>query len=290
MKKRVVIFLLVSVTFLLNGCAKRGEKMLAKVNDKSITLREFNKRVERLPKSYQEIIKGQRRQFLEDLIDEELLYEEALKSKIDKNPETQEVIAEAKKKILISRLIKERADDKISIPERDIEKYYNEHSEDFMLPERWRASHILVDTPEEAEQIKQKINQGESFENLAKEKSKDAAAKQGGDVGYFTKGQLIPEFEQACFGLEVGEISGIVKTKFGYHIIKLTERKNPEVQNFSAVKDLIKKEMEREQKKKLLQELMANLKNSARITINEKFFEESTAPTDKEPEVSEKNK
>lgn len=286
MKKLILFVLLSSIAILLNGCEKRSEKVLAKVNDKVITLEEFNKRIGRLPEYYQEIVKGQKMKFLDDVISEELLYNEALKSKIDKDSETKEVIAEAKRKILVSRLIKDRVDDKISISDEDIKKYYDEHSEELMLPERWRASHILVDTLDEAKDIKEKLSQGASFEELAKEISKDATSEQGGDVGYFSKGQLIPEFEQACFALNVGEISDIVKTKFGYHVIKLTERKGPEVQEFSAIKELIKKELEREKRKQLFEELLGNLRKNANITIDKMLLSEPKPK--EEPKPTEK--
>ena len=272
MKKLICLVALVFIALLLSGCGERREKVLAKINDKAITLEEFNKKIERLPKHYQEIVKGQKRKFLDDIIMEELYYEEALKSNIDKDPEIQEVIFKAKKKILISRFMKDRVDDKVSVSEEELKRYYSEHSEEFMLPERWRASHILVDGLEDAEEIKNKLDQGASFEMLAKERSKDATSKKGGDIGYFSKGQLIPEFEEACSKLKVGEISDIVKTQFGYHIIELNDRKSPEVQEFLSVKEIIKKELERERRRQLFEELTNNLRNNAKITINEKYF------------------
>jgi peptidyl-prolyl cis-trans isomerase C len=291
MRKFTLLIVILFITFLLNGCGEKNKTVLARINGDVITLEDFNKRISRLPGYYQEIIKGQKAQFLDDIIMEDLLYKEALKSKIDRDPETKEVIAEAKKKILVSRLIKDRVDDKISAFDQDIRKYYDEHSEEFMLPERWRASHILVDTQEEAEAIKERLNQGASFEELAKEKSKDATSQQGGDVGYFSKGQLIPEFEGVCLSLEVGEISDIVKTKFGYHIIKLTDKKSPEVQEFSSVKELIKKELERDKKKQLLEALMNNLRRDVKITVNKKLIgEEAKGKKETKSESAKENK
>jgi len=287
MKKFVFLLLLGLIVILPIGCGKKSENVVAKINNKVITLEEFNGKIERLPKHYQDIIKGQKKRFLDDVIAEELLYDEALRSKIDGNPETKEVIEEAKRTIIVSRLIKDKVDDKVSVPEEEIKKYYDEHSEEFMLPERWRASHILVDTLEEAKDIKAKLDQGGSFEEFVKERSKDTTAKQGGDIGYFAKGQLIPEFENASFSLELGQISDIVKTQFGYHIIKLTDRKGPEVQEFSAVKELIKKELEREQKKQILEKLMNDLRKGAKITINEKLLEDIAGKT---KEAAEGNK
>lgn len=282
MRKVILMVLIASTALLTSGCGRKGEKVLAKVNERVITLDEFNKKIEILPAHYQEIIKGQKRKYLDDIIGEELLYQEALRSNIDKDSETQEVIAEAKKKIVVSRLIKDRVNDRVSISDEELKEYYDKHSEEFMLPERWRASHILLDTRQKAGDVKARLAEGASFEELAKEKSKDATSKRGGDVGFFSKGQLIPEFEEACFPLEVGEVSDIVKTQFGHHVIMLTDKKSPEVQEFSDVKDLIKKEQEREQKKQLLEEMMNKLRREAKITVNEGLLEETVAEEEKE--------
>ena len=269
MKKTVALIVVIIALFSLNGCGRKGEEVLARINNEVITLEEFNEKIERMPIQYQEMVKGKKKEFLNELVKEELLYEEAVKAGIENDPETQEVISAAHRKILISGLLKKRVEDNLSVSEEDIKKYYDEHSEEFMLPERWRASHILVDTEEEAKEAKKQLDQGADFSELAEERSKDATSRRAGDVGYFSKGQLIPEFESTCFELEIGEISDIVKTQFGYHIIKLTEKKSPEVQEFLKVKDVIKKEMEREQKIKLLEELMADLQDKAKVTINE---------------------
>lgn len=285
MKKIIVLMLVISAAFLLNGCGNRGRKALVRINDEVITVEEFKGRINRLPRHYQEMVKGQEKKFLDEIIKERLLHNEALKANIENDPETQEVIAEAKKKILIARLVKNRVEDAVSISDEDLQKYYDEHSEEFMLPERWRASHILVDTPDEAEEIKEKLNQGAAFDELAVNRSKDATAKQGGDVGYFSKGQLLPEFEDVCFKLEIGEVGKVVKTQFGYHVIKLTDKKSPEVQEFSKVKGIIGKDLDRGEKQKLLEELMNDLHDNAEITINEELLNSEFA--EKESESAE---
>ncbi len=272
----IALLMVITVSGIL-GCTRQQQPIVAKIGDRVITLEEFNKRIERLPKHYRKIVSKQKRDFLNEIIKEELLYMEAMKMGVDKDPEVRELIAEARKKIIASRLIKNRVEDKIAVDEEAVRRYYDEHSEEFMLPERWRASHILVDTLEEAQNIREKLQQGASFEKLAMNLSLDASANREGDIGYFSKGQLVPEFEEAAFALEVGEISDIVKTQFGYHIIKLTDKKSPEVQEFSTIKELIKKELEREEKKHLLEKLMQELENSYEITINEDMLTQTSS-------------
>jgi len=266
-----VIFL--TALFAVCGCAEKNEEILARVGEVNITLDDFNRQVENLPKHYKNIVSEQKREFLQDLIMQELFYNAALANGIENFPEVKELIKEANKKIIISRYLKENVDDKIEITETELKRYYDEHSEDFMMPERWRAVHILVDTEEESRQIKAMLEEGASFEELAKSRSIDASAKDGGDVGYFSKGQLIPEFEDACLSLEVGEMSDVVKTKLGYHIIRLMESKPPEVQEFATVKRLIKKEMEQERKKEFLREITKRLRADTEIVLNEELLE-----------------
>lgn len=86
-----------------------------------------------------------------------------------------------------------------------------------------KASHILVEKKPKAEEVLEKIRQGESFSEMAKKHSKGPSGKRGGNLGFFTRGKMVKEFEQAAFSLDKGEVSDIVKTKFGYHIIKRTE-------------------------------------------------------------------
>lgn len=88
-----------------------------------------------------------------------------------------------------------------------------------------RASHILVDTKQEADSLKSRIDKGESFEELAKEYSKCPSGQKGGDLGYFERGQMVPEFDQAAFSLPVGKVSEPVQTQFGWHLIKVVDKK-----------------------------------------------------------------
>lgn len=274
MKKLIFLLITAVVALSLAGCGDKDNRILAKVNGESITVKAFNDRIDKLPKQYQDIVKSQKKNYLNDLIMEKLLYKKALKDNLDKDKETQDVIAEATKKIIIARLVEKEVEKKVKVSDGEVKKYYDEHSEEFMLPERWRASHILVDTLEEANAIKQKLTEGASFDELAKENSKDTTAKMGGDIGYFSKGQLVPEFEEECYKLKVGEVGGVVKTQFGYHIIKLTDKKDPEVQPLESVKDMIRRELERDKKKDLLDKMMSDVKNAAKIAINEKLLDE----------------
>ena len=98
------------------------------------------------------------------------------------------------------------------------------------------------------------------------------AAGEPGDIGYFTRGQLVPEIEEACFDMQVDETSDVVKTKFGYHVIKLTERREPHVKELVEVRDAIKQSLERLKKRVLFNQYVVKLKEKAKISINNKLL------------------
>lgn len=289
--KRISFFLIILgiCGALCAGCAKRptGEdKVLAKVSNKLITLKDFKDRIGKLPVYYQNIVNKNKKRFLDETIVEILFYEEAIRKGLDRDREAKEVIAEAKKKILIAKLIKNEVEDKIKIGDDEIRGFYETHKEDFKTPELWRASHILVATEENAKDILNELSKGANFEELAKARSMDATASRGGDVGYFRIGQLVPDFEKACTKLNVGEISEAVHTQFGYHIIKLTDRKEPAVEDLEKVKRAIEEELRKRKRSELFDNLVLNLKNKYKVTIEEDVFKTlETLNADKDVET-----
>ena len=127
----------------------------------------------------------------------------------------------------------------VNVDESEVHAFYLENQQKFIQPEKIRARHILIQVKpqagnEEKENasrllagIKQEIDSGASFESLAKETSQDSSAAAGGDLGYFERGQMVKPFENAAFSLEQGEVSGIIETRFGFHLIQLVDRKPP---------------------------------------------------------------
>lgn len=124
-----------------------------------------------------------------------------------------------KKGMIISKLI----DETIVIEDKDIEEFHSTNKEKFI---QIKARHILVEKEEEALAIIEELKSGADFAELAIAKSTGPSGPDGGDLGYFNKGQMVPEFEEAAFSLEPGQISGVVKTSFGYHVIKVEDKKD----------------------------------------------------------------
>lgn len=129
----------------------------------------------------------------------------------------------------------------IKITDDEIKTYFEQNKDSFAQQEQVEASHILVEDKATAEEVLKKLNEGEDFAKLAKEYSKDTSnANNGGSLGYFGKGQMVPEFEKVAFKLKVNEISEPVKTEYGYHIIKVTGKKEAKAANLEDNKAAIK--------------------------------------------------
>lgn len=264
---------------LLIGCGKishkaTGEDVIAVVNGKAITKQEFDKRIKVLPEYYREIAKTRKKEFLNDMIDELLLYNQALKLGIHKNQEVIDMIEHAKRRIIVSKLIKHQIEAKAEVTEKEIEEYYNSNRDKYIIPEKWRASHILVDTEEVAKEVLDQLSAGASFEELARRYSKDPTSIRGGDIGLFTSGELVPEFEQEIKRLNVGQISGIVKTRFGYHIIKVTDHIQEKQQDLESVKEGIKNELLSKKRRQIYDEYLRRLRDSADIEVSQTFIAE----------------
>ncbi|MFC7391673.1 peptidylprolyl isomerase [Scopulibacillus cellulosilyticus] len=157
--------------------------------------------------------------------------------------------------------------DGVKVTDKEMKDYYNKNKDKLT---EVKASHILVKDKKTADQIEQKLKKGEDFSKLAKKYSTDTATKNnGGDLGWFKKGEMDPSFEKAAFNLKVGQISDPVKTQYGYHIIKLTGKKD----SFNALKSEVKQAV-LQQKAKPAQEVLQNLVKKGDVKIQDKQFKD----------------
>lgn len=222
----LVSFLTLSMTAqgTLLSTVNAAEDEVANVNGTSISSDEFQKRMERLTREGQgnfDTPEG-KEELLDILISREVLSQEGKRLGLDKKKEVKERIDELTKEVMISEVVNQIATEKLT--DAEMKKYYNKNKADF---KEVRASHILVKTEEEAKEIKKKLDQGEDFAALAKEKSTDpGSAPRGGDLGFFTRDRMVKAFSDAAFSLKVNEVSNPVQSPFGFHIIKVVEAKD----------------------------------------------------------------
>jgi len=215
-----------------------------------------------------------RRQVLNQLVAKELIYSDAKKIGILKSKEFKdkykEVIVKIKKEIAI-QVWQKQAVDKIKVSEKDLKNYYTKNREEFFEKERAHARHILVDTEKEAKSISKQLKglKGVAlktkFVELAKLKSTGPSGEKGGDLGYFAKEEMVPEFSQKAFSMKVETVSSPVKTKFGYHLIYLEDRKAKTTKSFSEVRLLIEQRLKMEKAKTVMMKKMTALEKSAVI-------------------------
>ena len=183
-----------------------------------------------------------------------------------------------RKDIVINNFIEKQFSTKTAATEAEARKFYDENLEQyFKKPETAQASHILISidekasaedrkkAKEKAEAILKRVKGGEDFAVLAKSDSSCPSSSQGGDLGTFTRGQMVPAFESATFALKPGEVSGVVETQFGYHIIKLTSKQEAATEKFENVKEKITEVLKREKVQQELSTFIDGLKKSAKI-------------------------
>jgi len=275
------LFLVVASVFLLLfvvSCEKvkplKGEE-LVRINDRVITLEEFEQEMEQLPLSIKTLMiteKG-RKEFLQSLIERELLLQEGVKKGFDKDEEVLSKVEQFKQGLVIESLTGKLCEGKDEVSDKEVEAYYRANKEQFSLGERVRVRHIMVKTMSEAQEIKKRLNQGEDFIALAKQYSIWPSKQKGGDLGYIARGMVDKSFEEAAFSLKRrGEVSGIVKTKLGFHIIRLEDRQVPRQLTFAEVQEEIRKFLGEKKRKEILTAHLQGLREGAQIRVNEKLL------------------
>ncbi len=248
---------------------------------------EFEAALETLPAEYQQYAAGPgKRQFAEDYLRMKMLAAEGVRNGLDKDAEVLRQLALMREN-LIAQAQLERIEKGITVSEEDLRKEYNAQKAQY---EQIKARHILVafkgspaaqeGKPElteeqakaKAEDLRKQLLAGASFEELAKKESDDqGSGARGGDLGEFGRGQMVPEFEKAAFEAKVGEVTPVVRTQFGYHIIKVEEHGSTPFEQVRAT-------LERSTKQARMQAALDQMKNNAKPTFNEAYFGAAPAP------------
>jgi len=178
---------------------------------------------------------------------------------------------------LVNRFIEEKVMSGITVSEAEAKKFYDENPRFFERPEEVHARHIIVRVPQDAtpevkaeakkkiEGIQKRAASGEDFARLAQETSEGPSAKDGGDLGFFSRDRMVPEFADVAFAMKPGEVSGVVETKFGYHVIKVEEVKPAGTVSFDEVKDRIADSLKQQRMGAELDTILEKLRADAKI-------------------------
>lgn len=250
---------------------KKEGKVLAEVNSGSITTGDFDSELKNLPeylKAMADTPQG-RKEMLDTMIIRELILQQATKDGLDKGPEIEDKLQDLKKRLIVESFLKKKVEVESKVSDEDMKTFYEQNKDKFKSGEQIKASHILVKTEKEAKDILAQLKSGGNFEELAKKHSVDSSSAKGGDLGWFGKGSMVPVFEKAATALKEGQISDVVKSDFGFHIIKLTGKRPAGIRPFEEVKEQIKGAIMPTKQQEVFQKIKDDLKKAAKITIKE---------------------
>jgi peptidyl-prolyl cis-trans isomerase C len=238
----------------------KSDPVVAVVNGKTLKRSDVVASAQTLPPQYRNQIDQLFPQLVDRLIDITLMVDEGRRQKLQNDPEVKAIVAryedEAIREVLVRRFLADKLSDEA------LKKRYAVEVTKVPPSEELRASHILVKTEDEAKAIIKQLQGGTDFAKLAKEKSTDTSAGNGGDLGYFGNGDMVPEFYAAAAKLKKGEYTkDPVKTQYGWHVIELTDRRTKAVPKFEEVKDQVKEQVTQE----LVSAWLADMHKTAKI-------------------------
>ena len=265
------------------GSAAAGE-VVATYKSHTLTSGQLTKELERLPVPSRSYLSSpeRKRQFVENLVMNDLLYEEGRGAGYDRDEDIERQVNDLRKRLVVQRVMRQYQTPP-TITDEQVRAYYDQ-SPDLYSTTQIQASHILVKDEATAREILAEVKaHPEKFADLAREKSTDTtSAKKGGDLGIFGQGRMVPEFERAAFALKPGEISDVVKTQYGYHIITVTDRKEGERRPFDQVKEQIRATLRTKGLQEQVQAHLETLKKEAGLQINEDALARVAPPSTSE--------
>jgi peptidyl-prolyl cis-trans isomerase C len=298
---KIIGFVLLAL--LLGACQSQSEApspVLLRVDGREVTLEQFRLSFSKsLPpgqKLSEEERKELERSFLVQIIDRELAlaqadrlaikigadeHEKAIEEARKEYPSgtfenmlreqgtnLQDWSTELKKDLLIEKMVRQTVYSKLEVTATEISDYYSNNTKEFDRPAQVRARQIVVASEDEGQKVLGLLRQGELFPEVAKKYSLSPDAEQGGDLGFFAKGEMPPEFETAVFGLAVGRLSDLVKSEYGYHVFLVEEKRKAARLALEEVSDDIREILLAEKKEKAYQEWLRNLRSQATIEMD----------------------
>ncbi len=236
--------------------------VLASVNGKSITDEDFQALVAGLPMHQRELAQkdpATKKRIIQDLVDQELMVQEAAGEKLDASREFKDSLQLMRKQALVNLLVSKKLAPKVT--EASVKDFYQRNKTRYST-DQVHAQHILLATQADADSVLAEAKRGVDFQRLAEQRSKDPSAKTTrGDVGYFSRNMFDEAFTRAAFSAGIGEIVGPVKTSFGFHVIKVVDRKVGKTPEFVEVEQQVRSDVQRE----LLRNLVTELRRKAKI-------------------------
>ena len=259
--------------------ADDSNPVLAKVNGSEIRQSDVALAEEELGPSLAQMDPATKKEnVLSFLIDMKIVAKAAEDKKVENSEEFKKRLAFTRNRLLMDSLLANEG--KAATTDEAMKKVYEDASKQISGEQEVRARHILVETEDEAKAIEEELKKGADFAELAKKKSKDPGASDGGDLGFFTKDQMVPEFSAVAFSLEPGKISDPVKSQFGWHVIKVEEKRSRKAPEFDQVKGQIETYVTR----KAQADYVAKLREAAKVERMDKPAEAVAKTESAKPE------
>jgi peptidyl-prolyl cis-trans isomerase C len=250
--------------------ASASDPVIARVNGVDITQGDLALAEEDVGSEMQAVSpEAKREQLISYLADIIMVTQAADKKNLADNPDFKRRLAFLRNKLLMGYELQQEA--KTAVTDEALHQTYDEAVKSMAGQEEVRARHILVESEDEAKALLEQLKNGADFASLAKEKSKDPGAAEGGDLGYFTKDQMVPEFADVAFKMYPGQLSNPVKTQFGWHVIKVEDRRTKQPPEFDKVKDQIEAFLAR----KAQTDFITKLRQSAKVERLDKPAEQN---------------
>ena len=245
------------------------ETVLATVGSTEIKLKDVGAIIARLDPQRAAMYDNEmgRRAILEELVNMELFSLLGAELQVEKDPKFIETMEEVKKDVTRQFAVEAIMKD-VAVSDEELNEYYEKNKENFQVPETVRASHILVADEEGVKKVRADLDAGMSFEDAARKHSSCPSKEQGGDLGYFSKDQMVPEFGNAAFAMKVGDISAEpVKTQFGMHLIKLVDKKEASVRPLEEVRAQLAESLLNDKKAGVYRDELAKLREKHTVVI-----------------------
>lgn len=200
---------------------------------------------------------------LDMVVNNHLIYEQARKDGIDKDPEVRQALKQIEQQLLVKAWMNKKL--QAAVTDEAVQRAYDKFIAEFKPVEEVRARHVLTATEDEAKAVIADLKKGADFAETAKARSKDPSAKQnGGDLGYFTKDEMVPQFAEAAFAMKPGELSPApVKSQFGYHVIKLEDRRMAAPPTFEQARPVLREQVAEE----TAQKMVADIREKAKVKL-----------------------
>jgi len=276
-------FMLFSHSLLMAENLPKTDEVMAQVGDSRLTSSRLDMMIDMMPPQIQVMLRSNeqmKKELINRWVEINLIVQEALSAKIDQDPLVMLKIDEMKNRVLVETLISKRLDTQTPVPKEEIASYYEKNSSEFEQGEQVQAEHILIRVEANAsaedkekarksiDMIQDQLKNGESFATLAEQFSEDPGSKnKGGNLGYFGRGQMVKEFEDAAFATKPGETSPPVQTSFGWHLIHVLDRKAPEKLPLEQVSKEIEARLKADRNEKALKKLIEELKSKYPVTV-----------------------